>query len=170
MNNRLELSPEQISRIKGGVERFELIPKGVPEIELFIPSSYHTIKIGEQIDMTLKLRNSGTRDLVDIRMVVNVYTDWRHVVEPEVVAELPRNEETEVHLTLIPSPDVGVGEYEAKVNAELKVDNRNVEAREKTVRVHIQSQPKLSVTTILFGVLVLLVIGIAIVTVRLSRR
>ena len=120
--------------------------------------------------MTLKLRNIGTRDLVDIRMAVDVYTDWRYIVEPEVVPELPRNEETEVHLTLIPSPDVGVGEYEAKVNAELTVDNRPVEAREKTVRVHIQSQPRLSVTTILFGVLVLLVIGIAIVTVRLSRR
>ena len=170
VNNRLELSPEQISEIQGGIERFELIPKGVPKIELFIPSSYHTIKIGEQIDMTLKLKNIGTRDLVDIRMVVDVYTDWDSVVEPEVVAELPRNEETEVHLTLIPSPDVGVGEWEAKVNAELTVDNRYVEAREKTVRVHIQSQPRLSVTTILFGVLVLLVIGIAIVTVRLSRR
>lgn len=170
VNNRLELTPEQISQIKGGVERFELIPKGVPEIELFVPSSYHTIKIGEQIDMTLKLRNIGTRDLVDIRMAVDVYTDWRYVVKPEVVPELPRTEETDVHLTLIPSPDVGVGEYEAKVNAELTVDNRFVEAREKTVRVHIQSQARLSVTTILFGVLVLLVIGIAIVTVRLSRR
>ncbi len=170
VNNRLELSPEQISQIKGGIERFELIPKGVPKIELFIPSSYHTIKIGEQIDMTLKLKNIGTRDLVDIRMVVDVYTDWNYVVEPEVVAELVRNDETDVNLTLIPSPDVGVGEYEAKVNAELTVDNRPFEAREKTVRVHIQSQPRLSVTTILFGVLVLLVIGIAIVTVRLSRR
>ncbi len=170
VNNRLELSPEQISQIKGGVERFELIPKGVPQIELFIPNAYHTIKIGEQIDMTLKLRNIGTRDLVDIRMAVDVYTDWRYIVEPEVVPELPRNEETEVHLTLVPSSEVGVGEYEAMVNAELTVDNRHVEAREKTVRVHIQSQPRLSVTTILFGVLVLLVIGIAIVTVRISRR
>ena len=170
VNNRLELSLDQINQIKGGVERFELIPKGVPEIELFIPNAYHTIKIGEQIVMTLKLRNSGTRDLADIRMTVDVYTDWHYVVEPEVVSELHRNEETEVTLTLIPSPDVGVGEYEAKVNAELTVDNRFVEAREKTVRVHIQSQAKLSVTTILFGVLVLMVIGIAIVTVRLSRR
>ena len=170
VNNRLSLSPEQIVQIKGGVERFELIPKGVPEIQLFIPNAYHTIKIGEQIDMTLKLKNIGTRDLVDIRMVVDVYTDWQYVVEPEVVAGLLRNEEAKVSLTLIPSPDVGVGEYEAKVNAELTVDNRFFEAREKTVRVHIQSQPRLSVTTLLFGVLVLLVIGIAIVTVRLSRR
>ena len=170
VNNRLSLSPEQIAQIKGGVERFELIPKGVPEIELFIPNAYHTIKMGEQISMTLKLRNIGTRDLVDIRMVVDVYTDWKYVVEPEVVSGLLRNEETEIRLTLIPSSDVGVGEYEAKVNAELTVDNRHFEAREKTVRVHIQSKTRLSVTTILFGLLLLLVIGIAIVTVRISRR
>ena len=170
VNNRLSLSSEQIAQIKGGVERFELIPKGVPEIELFIPNAYHTIKMGEQISMTLKLRNIGTRDLVDIRMVIDVYTDWKYVVEPEVVSGLLRNEETEIRLTLIPSSDVGVGEYEAKVNAELTVDNRHFEAREKTVRVHIQSKTRLSVTTILFGLLLLLVIGIAIVTVRISRR
>ena len=126
--------------------------------------------MGEQIYMTLKLRNIGTRDLVDIRMVVDVYTDWKYVIEPEVVAKLLRNEETEIHLTLIPSSDVGVGEYEAKVNAELTVDNRHFEAREKTVRVHVQSKTQLSVTTLLFGALILLVIGIAIVTVRISRR
>ena len=170
VNNRLSLSPEQIAQIKGGIERFELIPKGVPEIELFIPNAYHTIKMGEQIGMTLKLRNIGTRDLVDIRMVVDVYTDWKYVVEPEVVSGLLRNEEAEIYLTLIPSSDVGVGEYEAKINAELTVDNRHFEAREKTVRVHIQSKTRLSVTTILFGLLLLLVIGIAIVTVRISRR
>ena len=170
VNNRLSLSPEQIAQIKGGVERFELIPRGVPEIELFIPNAYHTIKMGEQIGMPLKLRNIGTRDLVDIRMVVDVYTDWKYIVEPEMVSGLVRNEETEIRLTLIPSSDVGVGEYEAKVNAELTVDNRHFEAREKTVRVHIESKTGLSVTTILFGLLLLLVIGIAIVTVRISRR
>ncbi len=170
VNNRLDLDSSQIAQIKGGVERFELIPKGVPEIELFIPNAYHTIKMGEGIDMTLKLRNIGTRDLVDIRMVIDVYTEWKYVVEPEVIGTLKRNEELDISLSLIPSPDVGVGEYEAKVNAELTVDNRRFEAREKTVRVHIESKTQLSVTVILFGVLILLVIGIAIVTVRISRR
>jgi hypothetical protein len=170
VNNRLELSPEQIAQIKGGVERFELIPKGVPEIELFIPNAYHTIKIGEQVPMTLKLKNIGTRDLVDIRMVIDVYTDWKYTVEPEVVASLKRNEEREIRLTLIPSANVGVGEYETKVNAEVTVDNRRFESGEKTVRVHIESKTKLSVTTLLFGALILLVIGIAVLTVRISRR
>ena len=62
------------------------------------------------------------------------------------------------------------GEYEAKVNAELTVDTRHFEAREKTVRVHVESKTQLSVTAVLFGVLILLVIGIAVVTMRISRR
>jgi hypothetical protein len=170
VNNRIDLSSGRIAQIKGGVERFELIPKGVPGIELFIPNAYHTIKMGEQIDMMLKLRNIGTRDLVDIRMVIEVYTDWKYAVDPEVVASLKRTEEAEIQLVLMPSADVGVGEYEAKVNAELTVDNRRFEAREKTVRVHVESKTQLSVTAVLFGVLILLVIGIAVVTVRISRR
>ena len=62
------------------------------------------------------------------------------------------------------------GAYEAKVNAELTVDNRHFEAREKTVRVHVESKTQLSVTAVLFGVLILLVIGIVVVTVRIGRR
>lgn len=110
VNNRIDLSSGQIAQIKRGVERFELIPKGVPEIELFIPNAYHTIEMGEQIDMMLKSRNIGTRDLVDIRMVIDVYTDWKYAVDPEVVASLKRTEEAEIQLVLMPSADVGVGE------------------------------------------------------------
>ena len=48
VNNRLDLPDEQIAGIQGGVERFELIPKGVPEIEVFVQNAFQTIKIGEQ--------------------------------------------------------------------------------------------------------------------------
>ncbi|MCY4567793.1 MAG: hypothetical protein OXD49_05735, partial [Candidatus Poribacteria bacterium] len=69
VNNRLELPADRIAGIQGGVERFELIPKGVPEIEVFVPNAFQTIKIGEEVDMTATLKNIGTRDLVDIRML-----------------------------------------------------------------------------------------------------
>ncbi len=170
INNRLDLPAARIANIQGGVERFELIPKGVPEIELFVPNAFQTIKIGDVVNMTATLRNIGTRDLVDIRMRVDVNTDWDYTVTPELVASLQRNEETEIELTLILPPDVGVGEYEAKVNAEGTVDNRKFEARDRSITVKVESKTQVSITTILFGVLILLVIGIAIVTIRISRR
>ena len=170
VNNRLELPADRIAGIQGGVERFELIPKGVPEIEVFVPNAFQTIKIGEEVNMTATLKNIGTRDLVDIRMLVDVNTDWKYTVIPEVIGSLKRNEETDIQLTLRPPADIGVGEYQAKLNAEVTVDNRKFEARDRSITVQVESQTQMSVTTLLFGALILLMIGIVIVTIRISRR
>ena len=170
VNNRLDLPVDQIASIQGGVERFELIPKGVPEIEVFVPNAFQTIKIGEAVNMTATLKNIGTRDLVDIRMVVDVNTDWKYTVVPEVIGSLGRNEETEIQLTLSPPADIGVGEYQAKLNAEVTVDNRKFEARDRSITVQVESKTQMSVTTLLFGALILLMIAIVIVTIRISRR
>ena len=170
VNNRLDLPADQIESIQGGVERFELIPKGVPEIEVFVQNAFQTIKIGEQVNMTATLQNIGTRDLVDIRMIVDVNTDWKYTVVPEVIGSLGRNEEKEIQLTLSPPEDIGVGEYQAKLNAEVTVDNRKFEARDRSITVQVESKTQVSVTTLLFGALILLMIAIVIVTIRISRR
>ena len=170
VNNRLELPAEQIAGIQGGVERFELIPKGVPEIEVFVQNAFQTIKIGEQVNMTATLKNIGTRDLVDIRMIVDVNTDWKYTVVPEVIGSLGRNAETDIQLTLMPPEDIGVGEYQAKLNAEVTVDNRKFEARDRSITVQVESKTQMSVTTLLFGALILLMIAIVVVTIRISRR
>ena len=170
VNNRLDLPADRIAGIQGGVERFELIPKGVPEIEVFVPNAFQTIKIGEEVNMTATLQNIGTRDLVDIRMLVDVNTDWKYTVVPEVIDSLKRNDEIEIQLTLIPPADIGVGEYQAKLNAEVTVDNRKFEARDRSITVQVESKTQMSVTTLLFGALILLMIAIVIVTIRISRR
>ena len=155
VNNRLDLPDEQIAGIQGGVERFELIPKGVPEIEVFVQNAFQTIKIGEAVNMTATLKNIGTRDLVDIRMIVDVNTDWKYTVVPEVINSLLRNEEKEIQLTLNPPADIGVGEYQAKLNAEVTVDNRKFEARDRSITVQVESKTQMSVTTLLVGALIL---------------
>ena len=170
VNNRLELPTDQIASIQGGVERFELIPKGVPEIEVFVQNAFQTIKIGEEVNMTATLQNVGTRDLIDIRMLVDVNTDWKYTVVPEVISSLARTEEKEIQLTLSPPADISVGEYQAKLNAEVTVDNRKFEARDRSITVKVESQTQMSVTTLLFGALILLMIGIVFVTIRISRR
>lgn len=171
VNNRLDLPDDKIASIQGGVERFELIPKGVPEIEVSVQNAFQTIKIGEQVNMTAKLKNTGTRDLIDLRMIVDVYPDWKYTVTPnEVIGSLQRNEEKEIQLTLNPPEDISVGEYQAKLTAEVTVDNRDFEARDRSITILIESKSQLSITTMLVGALILIMIGIVIVTVRISRR
>ena len=170
VSNRLDLSTERIASVQGGVERFELIPKGVPEIEVVVQNVFQTIKIGDQVNMTAKLKNIGTRDLVDIRMLVDVSTDWKYTISPEVIGSLGRNEETEIQLALNPPADITVGEYQAKLNAEVTVDNRKFQARDRSITVKVESKSQISAITILAGALILLMIGIVIVTIRISRR
>ncbi len=170
VNNRLDLPDEKIASIQGGVERFELIPKGVPEIEVSVQNAFQTIKIDEQVNMTAKLKNIGTRDLIDLRMIVDVNPDWKYTVTPEVISSLQRNEEKEIQLTLNPPGDISVGEYQAKLTAEVTVDNREFEARDRSITILIESKSQLSITTMLVGALILIMIGIVIVTVRISRR
>ena len=170
INNRLDLPVERIASLQGGVERFELIPKGVPEIEVSVQNAFLTIKIGDQVNMIGKLKNIGTRDLVDIRMLVDVNPEWKYTVSPEVIKSLKRNDETEIQLTLNPPADIGVGEYQAKLNAEVTVDNRKFQARDRSITVQVESKSQMSVTTLLVGVLIFIMIGIVIVTIRISRR
>ena len=68
---------------------------------MFVQNAFQTIKIGEQVNMTATLKNIGTRDLVDIRMIVDVNTDWKYtVVTQKLSVHLVETEETEIQLTL----------------------------------------------------------------------
>ena len=63
-----------------------------------------------------------------------------------------------------------MGDTEVKIKAECEVDNVKIEAPEKNVRIHIASRANIVGTSVLIGALILLVIGIAVLTIRLSRR
>ena len=65
---RLHLSASQLTNLKGGIEKLELIPRGVGEMMLVSPNLYFEIKIGEPVKTTHQLKNTGTRHLNEIRI------------------------------------------------------------------------------------------------------
>jgi len=169
-DNRMHLTAQEFSELQGGKEQLQLIPRGVPEIELTSTNLGYDIKTDERIEMKATLKNTGTRDLSDIRIVVEPQTDWQEQISPELVPSLKRLEEQEISILLIPPEKVTPGDYEAKMNAECTVDNRKVEAMEKTIRIHIAAKTSLTGSALLVIALVILIAGIAILSIRLSRR
>ncbi len=170
LDNRLHLKKEELKELKGGIEQLQLIPRGVPEIQLTSTNLGYDIKTDERVEMKATLKNTGTCDLSDIRIVVEPQTDWQKEISPEVVLSLERLEEQEIQILLIPPIDVTPGDYEAKMNAECTVDNRKVEAMEKTIRIHIAAKTSLTGSALLVIALVVLIAGIAVLSIRLSRR
>jgi uncharacterized membrane protein len=167
---RMQLTEDQIKGIRGGVEWLELVPRGVAEMELWASNLYHEIKRGEEVTMSMTLKNIGTRRLSEIRMEVITPPRWREKVSPEVVGTLDLNGEREVRLTFIPPEDADVGDYEVKVKAGCEVEGRLIEIPEKTVRIHISAPTSISMSAILVIGLIVMIGAVAFLTVKISRR
>jgi uncharacterized membrane protein len=167
---RLTLAPDELDQVKSKV-KLVLTPKGEPEFELIAQNLYFEIKTGETVEMLLELKNTGTRNLENIRITTELPSNkWNSEIQPDLVKKLDREQKEDIKITIIPPLDVGVGDSEVKINAECEVDNRPIEAPEKNVRIHISGRANIMGSVILIGALISLVIGIAVLTIKLSRR
>jgi len=167
---KLKLDNDELKKIPSKV-RLVLTPKGVGEIELIAQNLYFEIKTDEFVEMLVTLKNTGTRNLDDIRINADLPSNkWNANIQPELIAKLDREEEKEIKIIITPPSDVGVGASEVKIGAECEVDNELVEALEKNVTIKIGSRTNVMGSAVLIGALILLVVGIAILTIRLSRR
>lgn len=168
---QLNMIDEELQKFKGGRVYLELIPKGLAEFELVAQSLYFPIKTDESVETLVTLKNDGTRNLENIRLTMELPSNkWTATIEPELVKKLDRQQETEIQIVITPPTDVGVGASELKLKAECEVDNIKVEAAPKNFTIQISSKANIVGTGILIGALILLVIGIAVLTIRLSRR
>jgi hypothetical protein len=162
--------PSDIDALKVGSARLELIPRGVGKIELQAVNLYHEIKIGEEVQMEVQVKNVGTRKLNNIRVFTDLPLSWRSEVKPDLVAALEQGKEETVTVRLIPPADVTVGDYEPKIRTECSADNRKVESEDKTVRIHIAAKTNLLGISLLLLALVGLLMGIVVFGIKLTRR
>ena len=77
---------------------------------------------------------------------------------------------TRVGVVARPPADIAVGNYELGVEAQGQVGNENVESLEKNLTIHVGARSNIAGNVILIGILVLLVVGIGVASVRISRR
>ncbi len=160
----------ELDGIQGGRVKLELIPRGVGVVEIQAPTLYHEIQSGEQVEMTITIKNTGTRRLDNVRVYTDDPLGWDSVIEPDLISSLEVEEELAVNLIFTPPSDVGVGAQEVKIRTEAMAENRLIEAPDKTVRIQISGRTSLMGTAILIVFLIALVVGIVIFGIKLSRR
>lgn len=165
-----KLSQEEVEGLKAGSARLELIPRGVGRIEILALSLYHEIKVGENVNMEVRIKNTGTRRLNNIRIYTDLPLNWRVEIKPDLVASLDQNKEEVVAIHFIPPSDVSVGDYEPKVKTECIADNRRIESEDKIVRIHISAKTNVLGITILILLLIGLLVGIVVFGIKLTRR
>ncbi|MFL6196615.1 MAG: NEW3 domain-containing protein [Thermoanaerobaculia bacterium] len=163
-------TPEEIQAGKAGVLRLEVIPRGTGRIEVMAGSLFSQVKSGENVETTLKVRNTGTRRLDNVQLEARAPLGWQVVMDPPVVPALGIQQDRDIRLRILPPRDVAVGDYEVRIKADSYANNRQVPSEEKIYRVSIKARSSFWGTgAVLIGLLTL-VVGIAISGVKLMRR
>jgi hypothetical protein len=163
-------SAGEIAALKCGKVQLELTPRGVGRLEVSAPSLYQEIKPGETVTLNVTVKNSGTRRIHNVHVATENPINWRTEVTPDVVPALEPNREEVVSIRILPPADVGVGDFEVRIKTEAIDQNRKVQSEDKTDRIHVSSPASLRSTLWLLGFLLLLVVGIVIFSIKLTRR
>ena len=161
---------KDIDVLKAGSVKLELIPRGVPKVEVQAVNLYHEIKVGETVSMDVTVKNTGTRKLNNIRVFSDLPLNWRVEIKPDLIATLEQNKDEVVNIKFIPPTDVSVGDYEPKIRTDSAAENRRVESEDKIVRIHITSKTNVLGITVLIVLLVGLLVGIVVFGIKLTRR
>jgi len=164
------LTSEQLNQIGAGSVDLSLIPKGAGRLEILINNLYSEIKPQEPVEIQADLHNDGTLTLFNIVPEISPPLRWEAEVEPKTIERMQPNERQSLRIRLKPGADVGVGEYEAQIEARGQSGNETIEALEKRVKVRINAQTNIKANLLLVGGLVSLIVVIMVFGVKLSRR
>jgi len=164
------IGPKEIESLKAGSVKLELIPRGVPKVEVQAVNLYHEIKVGDAISMDVTIRNTGTRKLNNVRVFCELPLNWRVEIKPDLLPTLEQNKDEVVSIKFLPPAGVSVGDYEPKIRTDAVADNRRVESEDKIVRIHITSKANVLGIGALVLVLVGLLVGIVVFGIKLTRR
>ncbi len=164
------VGPEAIEELKAGSAKLELIPRGVPRVEVQALNLYHEIKVGDSVRMDVTIKNTGTRRLNNVRVYCDLPLNWRVEIQPDLIPALDQNKDEVVSIRFIPPDGVSVGDYEPKIRTDSLADNRRVESQDKIVRIHITSRTNVLGIGALVLLLVGLLVGIVVFGIKLTRR
>jgi hypothetical protein len=170
LSSSSSLTTKDIESLRAGSVKLEIIPRGVGKVEVQALSLYHEIKVGQTVKMDVRVKNTGTRRLNNIRISIDLPLNWRSEIQPDLIASLDQGKEEIVTIEFIPPENVAIGDYEPKIKTECIADNRQVESEDKIVRIHVSGKTNVIGITLLVLFLVGLLVGIVVFGVKLTRR
>lgn len=161
---------EKINTIKGDKERFELIPRGRGALESIIANRYQEVRTGDLVTVRVDLLNTGTLEVEKVHLVLTHPLGWTYASRPDTIARILPGEKEPVNVTLTPPPDLGVSEYDVRIEAFGYEGNERIEAQEKDITIRVEERAQVVRNALVIGAVIALVIGVAVGSIKVSRR
>ena len=166
------IPPEEVLKIKGDRNKLELIlrPKGVGKLEVLVANLFKEIEQGKPTELKFTVLNSGTLAVTGVTPELDPSLEWESELEPLEPATIGPGEKAAYLARITPPEDVAVGEYVVKVRTEGHAGVETIPALDKDFTIRVAAKSNITGTAILVGVLVVLVVGIAVASIKISRR
>ena len=159
-----------IKALRSNYVKLELIPQGIGELEVLVSNRYQEIKLNEELQIRIEFFNRGTVAVQNVKAALDLPYEWEEEVEPSLIKILNPGERIAVNITTRPPYDVAIGDYELGVEARGQVGTENIESLEKNLTIRVGARSNIAGNAILIGILVLLVCGIGLASIKISRR
>lgn len=161
---------DEIKALRANYVKLELIPKGIGKLEVLVSNTYREIQVGEELRIRVEFLNRGSVAVQNIKAALDLPYQWQEKVDPPLIKRLEPDERAPIDITATPPIDIAVGNYELGVEAQGQVGNENVESLEKNLTIHVGARSNIAGNVILIGILVLLVVGIGVASIKISRK
>ncbi len=161
---------EDIKATKGNKERFELVPRGKGALEIILANRYQAIKVGEDVAVRVDLLNTGTLKVGGVHLSILPPMGWIYETTPDTIARILPGEKEPITIALHPPTGLGVSECDIRVEAVGFVGNEKVEAQEKDLTIRVEARARIVRNALIIVGVIALVVGVAIVSIRASRR
>ena len=164
------IPPEEVLKLKGNKVELILIPRGVGKLEIIIPNLFKEVEQAEPVELKFNILNSGTLVLRRVTPALDLPLDWEGELVPVEAEMIDAGAKVLFKANIRPAEDVAVGEYTVRITAEGHSGVEVIEALDKDFTIRVAAKSNITGTVILVAVLVLLVIGIAVASIKISRR
>ena len=161
---------EEINTIPGNKERFELIPRGRAALETIIANRYQEIRSGEQVLVRVDLHNTGTLEVERVHVLLTPPLDWTWSSNPDTIDRILPGGKEPVTITLTPPEGIGVSEYDVRIEAVGYEGPERIEAGEKDITIKVKERAAVIRNALIIGAVIALVIGVAVGSIKVSRR
>ena len=164
------IPPDEIAKIKGSLVELILIPKGVGKLDILAGNLFKEVQQQDHITLKFSAMNSGTLAVTRVTPRVDLPLEWESELTPRQAPVIDPDQKVLFTLDITTPPDVEVGDYTINVETEGHCGVELIEAPEKDFTVRVAAKGNITATIVLVGLLVALVFGIAIASIKIARR
>jgi len=164
------VTAEELDSASVSHEKLELIPRGKAELTIVSSNLFHKGRIGEPVVFEYFIHNTGTVNLDRIRTELTLPLNWTATVAPHKDISVDVGAKEKIAVEAIPAIDAVAGDYEATIDATTMHEGREIEAVDKIMRIQLEGKSNFLIGAILMTVLIGMIVGVAVVTIRISRR